>query len=156
MELGKPLRSICLTLGTLACLLASNATAQDLTLRVVGQNPRFRSQAPIPLELVLNWNTDKLIEGTLFVEVQDSMTVLMRYENPDVALGFGEFVLPLVLPPLSNEAESIEIKARFQSPVWGNFDLGTTTLKIPADWRRQLLIGMITPAGDEAVRNVFA
>jgi hypothetical protein len=133
----------------------SNAMAEDLTLSVKGVNPRFRSQAPVPIELTLNWNSSKLMEGKLRLEVVDSLTELLVYENPDIAMGFGDFVQRIVLPPLPSESGEVEIKATFASPTWGNYELGSFKLKVPAEWRRQMLIGLVTPAGDTAVKGVY-
>lgn len=144
------------TLAPLIVLLvASTAVGQDLTLKVRGKSPQFRSQAPIPLEFLLNWNSDKLIEGRLIVEVKDSLQTMLRFENPDIAMTFGDFVLPVVLPPLATEGDSIEIKARFESADWGPFDLGSANIKIPADWRRQMIIGLVTAEGDAGIKKAF-
>ena len=142
-------------LALMLLLHVSNAAAEDLTLNVKGVNPRFRSQAPVPIELTLNWNSSKLIEGKLRLEVTDSFSKLLVYENPDIAMGFGDFVQRIVLPPLPSESGEVDIKATFASPTWGNYELGSFKLKIPAEWRRQMLIGLVTPAGDTAVKGVY-
>lgn len=143
-------------LATVCLVAAATACAEDLKLTVRGLIPRFRSQAPLPLECILNWNGSELIEGTLSLEVRDSAQLLVRYENPDVALSFGDLNLRFVLPPLSNEADTVEVRARFRSPKWGTFDLGQHTLSVPADWRRHLLIGLVVLDGDRSPRAAFS
>lgn len=150
-------RRRCLRPLSICLLLFSTATglAQDLTLAVKGANPRFRSQAPIPIDLTLNWNSSDLIEGTLRLEFRDSGSLLLKYENPDIAMAFGDFAMRIVIPPLANETDSVEVNASFVSAEWGSYDLGQHTLKVPADWKRQLLIGLITPDGETSAMKVF-
>lgn len=152
----QPKRRLLICLLVLTTHVAANLCfAEDLTLRVQGTNPRFRSQAPVPLDLTLNWNSSKLIEGKLTVEIKSDLSTLVRYENPDIALAFGDLNLRILVPPLTTETEMLDIKASFYSPEWGSFDLGTSPLKVPASWKRQMMIGLVTPEGEDTARKVF-
>lgn len=132
--------------------------AQELVLTVKTQTPKVRSQAPVPLDLNLNWNTTELLEGTLYIEIREGAERIMKYENADLAMTVGDNSLRILLPPLDLDTDEIEISASFTPPPkWGlPFDLGKHTIKLVPDWTRQVLVGMVVPEGDRSPRSAFS
>ncbi len=132
------------------------AAAQELVLTVRTATPKLRSQAPVPLELTLNWNTADLLEGTLYLEIREGTELIMKYQNADLAMIAGDNSLRLMLPPVDLETDELQIKGRFSSTEWGPFDLGQHAVKVVPDWTRQFLVALVVPRGDRSPRAAYA
>lgn len=87
----------------IACVAvaAPSLAAPQLTLDVRPVVPRVRSHAPVAVEVMLDWQRPKLLEGTLQLSLYDGRQYIGRCVLPDLALTTGVQRHRLTLPPLT-------------------------------------------------------
>ncbi len=125
--------------------LSQAHAAGPLRLKVEPVTSNIRSDAPISLNIHLDWASTDLLEGRLELSCYDGKKLLHRNVGSEVALLAGDRHSRTVLPPMSLSGDTtLTVKARFLS-VKSDYDLGSFELRVPAHWRRSFVIGVLVP-----------
>lgn len=150
----------------LAVILASitwaiPAAAQTLQLKVSTFQSRARSQAPVPLEMLLSWDGIKIIEGHLELAFDDQqmnsdggLKPIAHYRSPELALATGDRRMRMLVPPqrITNLNGAMGVKAQFVvSKDNSVIDLGTHMVVTPRPGTRRIRIGVVLPESQIAV-----
>ena len=134
------------------------AADEDLTLRVrpTAELP-LRSEAPVAIEVDLEWNSEKLLEGHLEFDIVDRINLadagrlVATWRGPELALSFGTRHFPMTLPPIlvTESQDLVLFNARFVTSDTA-IDLGEHEVRVPGRQRTF----MIASVSDPARRNV--
>jgi len=125
-----------------------NALATErLQAQLVTTAARGRSHAPLPVEVTFRWSGTGLLEGRLELEFWSGNRLLNRYHSVEIALTGGEQRFGLLLPPLPTTYDSqVDVAMRFASTK-SQFDLGKSTLFLPAASEHSMVMGICDSIG---------
>lgn len=134
----------------LISLRADAAGPLRLKLSTVASN--VRSDAPLSLNVHLDWASPDLVEGRLELACYDGEKLLHRNVGSDVALFVGDRHSRTILPPmsLSRDVSTLTVRARFLTETI-DYDLGSFELRVPVYWRRSFVIGVVVPKENSGV-----
>ncbi len=120
--------------------------AGPLRLKLSTVTSNIRSDAPLSLNVHLDWASPQLLEGRLELTCYDGEKLLHRNVGSEVALLAGDRHSRTILPPmsLSKDLSALTVRARFLTET-SNYDLGSFELRIPVHWRRSFVIGIVVP-----------
>ena len=126
--------------------------AEPLRLNVSPVTSNIRSNAPLSLNVHLDWASVDLLEGRLELTCFDGDTLVHRDVSGEVALLAGDRHSRTLLPPmsLSRDLSTLTVKARFLSDP-KIYDLGTFEFRVPVYWRRSFAIGVVHPTDNRRV-----
>jgi hypothetical protein len=134
--------------GVIVILLSMSQVnaAEPLRLKISTVTSNVRSDAPLSLDVHLDWAPTDLLEGRLELTCYDGEKLLHRNVGSDVVLLAGDRHSRTVLPPMSLSADLsvLTVKARFLTDT-SNYDLGSFELRVPVHWRRSFVIGIVVP-----------
>ena len=134
-------------------LIASQANAAGpLRLKLSTVTSNVRSDAPLSLNVHLDWASPELVEGRLELACYDGDKLLHRNVGSDVALFAGDRHSRTILPPmsLSSDLSTLTVRARFLTDT-KEYDLGSSELRVPVFWRRSFVIGVLVPKENSGV-----
>lgn len=134
-------------------LIASQANAAGpLRLKLSTVTSNVRSDAPLSLNVHLDWASPELVEGRLELACYDGEKLLHRNVGSDVALFAGDRHSRTILPPmsLSSDLSTLTVRARFLTDT-KEYDLGSSELRVPVYWRRSFVIGVLVPKENSGV-----
>ncbi len=109
---------------------------------------RGRSDAPVPVDVELNWEATRLLEGRLDLVVRDGREVLGRYCSAEMALTPGTQAFRMMLPAMS--MSGTERNAMVHAQFMGTkkvFPLGLYPVFLPSRMMRSLVICIVQPGG---------
>lgn len=139
--------------GALLIALALPATcraqpAPPLRLSLRPVVDMLRSNAPMLFDARLTWNSSRLLEGRLVLDLYVGRQQVASLRSRDVVLAEGQTILPVMFPPavLADESVVCTAQARFES-LEGVIDLGNHDLAPPVERRRVLVAGIVIPDG---------
>lgn len=120
--------------------------AGPLRLKLSTVTSNVRSDAPLSLNVHLDWALPDLVEGRLELSCYDGEKLLHRNVGSEVALFVGDRHSRTVLPPMSmsRDLSAMTVRARFLTET-SDFDLGSFELRVPVNWRRSFVIGVVVP-----------
>ena len=123
------------------CLWNVAVRAQGLKFAVQSEKSRLRSQAPIPVDVMLSWNGSRILEGHLELLLSDRAIMddglfapSSHIRSPELALTTGDRKFGLLLPPqrVTNSDGVLVIRARFVTSQDGQvIELGDHDLLLP-------------------------
>jgi hypothetical protein len=144
-------RSLRCVLGILLITSQANA-AGPLRLKLSTVTSNVRSDAPLSLNVHLDWASPELVEGRLELACYDGEKLLHRNVGSDVALFVGDRHSRTILPPmsLSRDVSVLTVRARFLTET-RDYDLGSFELRVPVFWRRSFVIGVVVPKENSVV-----
>ncbi len=120
--------------------------AGPLRLKLSTVTSNIRSDAPLSLNVHLDWASPELLEGRLELTCYDGEKLLHRNVGSEVALLAGDRHSRTILPPmsLSRDLSALTVRARFLTDT-SDYDLGSFELRVPVYWRRSFVIGVVVP-----------
>ena len=120
--------------------------AGPLRLKLSTVTSNVRSDAPLSLNVHLDWASPNLVEGRLELTCYDGEKLLHRNIGSEVALFVGDRHSRTVLPPmsLSRDLSALTVRARFLTDT-SDYDLGSFDIRVPVYWRRSFVIGILVP-----------
>ena len=137
------------------------AAAQTLQLKVSTFQSRARSQAPVPLEMMLSWDGAQIIEGHLELAFDDQqqdrqgeLKPIAHYRSPELALATGDRRIRILVPPqrITNTNGLLGIRAQFIVAKDGSvLELGEHSVVTPRPGTRRVRIGVVLPGSQIAV-----
>ncbi len=125
-------------------LLAANAeaAAEKLQADLVSLGLRARNDSPIPVDVRFKWESTRILEGQMEIELRDGERVLVRYRSGDLALTGGEQTFHLLLPPSPAPYSDSQVEARMKFATSNQvFDLGASSVFLPPGKERSLVVG---------------
>jgi len=133
----------------LSSLAPSAAGAADLPLRVDIDASSFQSRTngPIPLRLILHWDSPKLVRGQLRLDFDNDGRHLATYTLENLILNAGKQETTLLVTPLAFQGYEGEANVRFTfiGPE-GATDLQPGILRLPGTNKRTFLVGTVETA----------
>lgn len=124
----------------------ANAAAADLPLHIDIDASSFQSRTngPLPLRLVLNWDSPKLLRGSLRLDFDAEEQHLATYTLENLVLNTGKqettlLVTPMVVPSYAGEAN---VRFTFFGPD-GPTLLPPAIVRLPGTTRRTFLLGTV-------------
>jgi hypothetical protein len=126
--------------------------AGPLRLKLSPMTSNIRSDAPISLNVHLDWASPSLVEGRLELNCFDGAKLLHRNVGSEVALFVGDRHSRTILPPmsLSKDLSAMTVRARFLTET-SDYDLGSFDVRVPVYWRRSFVIGIVVPKENSRV-----
>jgi hypothetical protein len=120
--------------------------AGPLRLKLSTVTSNIRSDAPLSLNVHLDWASPELLEGRLELSCYDGEKLLHRSVESEVALFAGDRHSRTILPPmsLSRDLSALTVRARFLRDT-SDLDLGSFELRVPVYWGRSFVIGVLVP-----------
>jgi hypothetical protein len=134
-----PFWAACLALQLLA---GGRVAAELLRADLVPLGPRARTAAPIPVEVRLNWDSARLLEGRLEMEFREGNRVLGRYRTGEMALTTGDQAFRMLLPPplAPVSDQQVEVRLKFVA-ARESFVIDPAVLFVPTTSERSLVVG---------------
>ncbi len=138
-------RSLRWVIVILLSVSQANAAGR-LRLKLSTVTSNIRSDAPLSLNVHLDWASPELLEGRLELTCYDGKKLLHRDVGSEVALLAGDRHSRTILPPmsLSRDLTALTVRARFLTDT-SDYDLGSFELRVPVNWRRSFVIGVVVP-----------
>lgn len=132
--------------------VSSANAAGPLRLKLSPVTSNIRSDAPISLNVHLDWASPSLVEGRLELTCFDGEKLLHRNVGSEVALFVGDRHSRTILPPmsLSKDLSAMTVRARFLTET-SDYDLGSFDVRVPVYWRRSFVIGIVVPKANSRV-----
>ena len=151
MKISGIFRSLRWVVVMLLSVSQANA-AGPLRLKLSPVTSNIRSDAPISLNVHLDWASPSLVEGRLELTCFDGEKLLHRNVGSEVALFVGDRHSRTILPPmsLSKDLSAMTVRARFLTET-SDYDLGSFDVRVPVHWRRSFVIGIVVPKENSRV-----
>jgi hypothetical protein len=145
MNTSRSFRSLWWVFVILLSVSQVNA-AGPLRLKLSTVTSNVRSDAPMSLNVHLDWASPNLVEGRLELTCYDGEKLLHRNIGSEVALLVGDRHSRTILPPmsLSGDLSALTVRARFLTET-SDYDLGSFDVRVPVFWRRSFVIGILVP-----------
>jgi len=135
--------NFCLVLGLAVQLWsAETLAAETLNVDLKITTLRARSQSPIPVAARFEWDSKRILEGQLQVELHEGNRILGRYRSGDLALTSGDQQFRMLFPPMLTPFADPQVEVQMKFISAGNaIDLEPSLFSLPLTGERSLVVG---------------
>jgi hypothetical protein len=128
--------------------LEANSFAEEkLQVNLLPLGARARSEAPIPVEVKFVWDSTRILEGRLEMELFEGNLILGRYRGGEMALTGGQQRFRVMLPPVMapGSESQVEVRMRFVTAT-STIELAPSVLFLPTKGEISTVIGWCNSA----------